>query len=234
MWRMHALATRHALAGTCALALAPLVGFLVGIAHTYWEISRSIPIITLYLWSLTFYSLIKSAIPCRGIPRDIHIIDIKDSKEIPLVYNTCNFSKYCHTCNVWRPHRAAHCSKCNCCFPQCDHHCPWLNNCIHYQNYRYFITFLLMGNSTMLLLMVLSFLKIHLDGIHSSKWALANGILISLTWPYMALLLGFHIWLGEKGITTREFFAKSPKRSWCLTDADHGLQNISMQWFHGN
>lgn len=55
----------------------------------------------------------------------------------------------CSKCDAYRPPRAHHCRICNRCVLQLDHHCPWLNNCIGYRNYRYFIlavTYLAIGS----------------------------------------------------------------------------------------
>ena len=49
--------------------------------------------------------------------------------------------KYCHTCNIYRPHRAKHCSYCNNCVLVFDHHCPWTGNCVGLRNYHYFLWF---------------------------------------------------------------------------------------------
>ena len=49
--------------------------------------------------------------------------------------------KYCHTCNIYRPHRAKHCSFCNNCVLTFDHHCPWTGNCVGLRNYHYFLWF---------------------------------------------------------------------------------------------
>lgn len=45
----------------------------------------------------------------------------------------------CRKCQIMRPPRCRHCSNCNRCVLQMDHHCPWMNTCIGYNNYRYFI-----------------------------------------------------------------------------------------------
>lgn len=50
--------------------------------------------------------------------------------------------KLCPTCLIRRPIRSKHCSTCDCCTAGFDHHCNWINNCVGYNNYPPFLTFL--------------------------------------------------------------------------------------------
>uniref|UniRef100_A0A913HF06 Palmitoyltransferase n=1 Tax=Strongyloides stercoralis TaxID=6248 RepID=A0A913HF06_STRER len=50
--------------------------------------------------------------------------------------------RYCHQCAMVKPDRAHHCSICKKCILKFDHHCPWVNNCVMYSNYKYFMQFL--------------------------------------------------------------------------------------------
>ncbi|GAB5588653.1 hypothetical protein Unana1_03553 [Umbelopsis nana] len=51
-------------------------------------------------------------------------------------------TKWCKKCNCWKPDRTHHCSICDECVLKMDHHCPWVNGCVGYNNYRFFIQFL--------------------------------------------------------------------------------------------
>lgn len=52
-------------------------------------------------------------------------------------------SSECRTCKFERPARSKHCSVCDCCVLKQDHHCIWINQCVGYYNYKYFLGFLL-------------------------------------------------------------------------------------------
>ncbi|XP_065209979.1 palmitoyltransferase ZDHHC15 isoform X3 [Planococcus citri] len=50
--------------------------------------------------------------------------------------------RFCFVCNHLKPDRCHHCRICGVCVLKMDHHCPWVNNCISYTNYKYFVLFL--------------------------------------------------------------------------------------------
>lgn len=53
--------------------------------------------------------------------------------------------RFCDKCKIVKPDRSHHCSVCRKCVLKMDHHCPWVNNCVSYSNYKYFILFLAYG-----------------------------------------------------------------------------------------
>jgi palmitoyltransferase ZDHHC9/14/18 len=124
-------------------------------------------------------------------------------------------TKYCKTCNIWRPPRAHHCRLCDNCVETQDHHCVWINNCVGRRNYRYFVTFITTA----------TFLGLYLFGaclgqiatyasLENVSWGqaidhfrvpFAMVIYGILGFMYPAALLGYHLFLMARGETTREF-----------------------------
>ncbi|XP_018795851.1 PREDICTED: palmitoyltransferase ZDHHC15 isoform X3 [Bactrocera latifrons] len=65
------------------------------------------------------------------------------AKTLPVTNRTLNGSvRFCEKCKIIKPDRAHHCSVCGACVLKMDHHCPWVNNCVNFTNYKYFVLFL--------------------------------------------------------------------------------------------
>ena len=124
-------------------------------------------------------------------------------------------TKYCKTCNIWRPPRCHHCRVCDNCIETQDHHCVWINNCVGRRNYRYFITFI---SSATFLGLFLTFASLG----HCLRYASSNRISFAqsidrwrvpfalfiyglLATPYPACLWVYHLVLMGRGETTREY-----------------------------
>ena len=124
-------------------------------------------------------------------------------------------TKYCKTCNLWRPPRTHHCRICDNCIETQDHHCVWLNNCVGRRNYRYFFTFVTTGTILGLFLTLanlgycISFASTSnvsfRDSIDQSRVPFALFIYGVLVTPYPACLMGYHLFLLGRGETTREY-----------------------------
>ncbi|RZB41737.1 palmitoyltransferase ZDHHC15 [Asbolus verrucosus] len=56
--------------------------------------------------------------------------------------NVQGFPRFCDKCRVIKPDRTHHCSVCGECVLKMDHHCPWINNCVSFTNYKFFLLFL--------------------------------------------------------------------------------------------
>jgi palmitoyltransferase ZDHHC9/14/18 len=124
-------------------------------------------------------------------------------------------TKYCKTCNIWRPPRAHHCRLCDNCVETQDHHCVWLNNCVGRRNYRYFFTFVtsasllaiyLFGASLAQILVYASKENVSVrDAIGHFRVPFAMIIYAILASVYPIALMVYHLFLMARGETTREY-----------------------------
>ena len=124
-------------------------------------------------------------------------------------------TKYCKTCNIWRPPRCHHCRMCDNCIETQDHHCVWINNCVGRRNYRYFLTFIVSGTVLGIFLIFatlghclryrssasISFAQ----SINHCRVPFAMFIYGLLATPYPACLWIYHLFLMARGETTREY-----------------------------
>ncbi len=83
---------------------------------------------------------------------------IKVIRRIPVVERKQRSGKFrlCKQCDSFKPDRAHHCSICERCVLRMDHHCPWVNNCIGFGNYKYFILLLFYVDLTLLFVIATS------------------------------------------------------------------------------
>ena len=133
-------------------------------------------------------------------------------------------TKYCKTCNIWRPPRCHHCRICDNCIETQDHHCVWVNNCIGRRNYRYFISFISFGTILGIFLALASLghcLRYQSlerisfsQSIRHCRVPFALFIYGLVAAPYPAALWVYHLVLMGRGETTREYLnnSKFPKK----------------------
>ena len=151
--------------------------------------------------------------PLRLAPSTNDWVMIKSAKSATSAMDVP--TKYCKTCNIWRPLRAHHCRICDNCIETQDHHCVWLNNCIGRRNYRYFFTFIVSATLTGALLIGGSIGQIvaYKNREHVSFGSAINHFPVPfamfiygiIATSYPAALTYYHLFLMGRGETTREY-----------------------------
>ena len=114
----------------------------------------------------------------------------------------------CEVCSQPILSSSKHCAKCNRCCHKFDHHCMWLNNCIGESNYD---TFILTIVTLPIYLIASAWLLLDLK-IHVETWALIlSFVTMAIVFIADVHLLGCHVYLYSKGITTFAYIAFNKK-----------------------
>lgn len=221
---------------TGSLVVIPGILFFIFSASWIWHnISPAVPITFGYLYYICVSSFLHASASDPGIlPRNLHRFPPPEEGDDPwrpgppttewtLIKSAERSTaamevptKYCRTCQIWRPPRAHHCRLCDNCVETQDHHCVWLNNCVGRRNYRYFFTFIssatflglyLAGASLAQILVYMNRTEGASFGDSISKFRVPFAMVIYgfLAFMYPAALMGYHVFLMARGETTREY-----------------------------
>ncbi|KAK7740699.1 Eukaryotic peptide chain release factor GTP-binding subunit [Cytospora paraplurivora] len=220
---------------TGAIIVIPSILFFVFSAHDLWyDISPAVPLVFAYLAFICFSSFLHASVSDPGVlPRNVHQNPPPDLNEDPLrlappstdwtLIKSAESStaamevptKYCKTCQIWRPPRTHHCRMCDNCVETADHHCVWLNNCVGRRNYRYFFTFVSTGTLLSLYLLGASLAQIlvykNREGVSFARAINHDPVPFAMVlygfigFLYPAALTTYHLFLMARGETTREF-----------------------------
>ncbi|XP_067107606.1 palmitoyltransferase ZDHHC20-B-like isoform X1 [Osmerus mordax] len=116
--------------------------------------------------------------------------------------------RYCDRCQVIKPDRCHHCSACDMCVLKMDHHCPWVNNCVGFSNYKFFILFLAYSLvyclfiAATVLQYFIKFWTNELPDTHAKFHVLFLFFVAAMFCISILSLFSYHLWLVGKNRST--------------------------------
>ncbi|XP_059400540.1 palmitoyltransferase ZDHHC20-A-like isoform X1 [Carassius carassius] len=147
------------------------------------------------------------------------------AKNVPIYTRTGSGAiRYCDCCQLIKPDRCHHCSTCDRCVLKMDHHCPWVNNCVGFSNYKFFVLFLVYSmlycvyTAATVLQYFIKFWTLcrrraiehcpenHLPDTHAKFHVLFLFFVAAMFFISILSLFSYHLWLVGKNKTTIEAF----------------------------
>ncbi|XP_048866300.1 palmitoyltransferase ZDHHC20-B-like isoform X1 [Brienomyrus brachyistius] len=135
------------------------------------------------------------------------------ARELPIYTRTGSGGiRYCDRCQVIKPDRCHHCSACDMCVLKMDHHCPWVNNCVGFSNYKFFILFLAYALvyclfiAATVLQYFIKFWTNELPDTHAKFHVLFLFFVAAMFFISILSLFSYHLWLVGKNRSTIEAF----------------------------
>ncbi|XP_017776348.1 PREDICTED: probable palmitoyltransferase ZDHHC20 [Nicrophorus vespilloides] len=109
-----------------------LIMYFIAMFHRQWLVPEE------YQFTSSFYNRLMSA---RSTTEEYNILYnfVQDNNFLIYTRSKNGSFRYCTECKLLKPDRTHHCSTCDACVIKMDHHCPWINNCVGFTNYKYFI-----------------------------------------------------------------------------------------------
>ncbi|KAF2354350.1 Palmitoyltransferase DHHC domain [Trinorchestia longiramus] len=119
--------------------------------------------------------------------------------------------RYCEKCCHIKPDRCHHCSVCGECVLKMDHHCPWVNNCVSFSNYKFFVLFLtyaflyciFVASTTLEYLIMFWKSDLHGAGKFHILFVFFVAVMFAIS---LVSLMGYHIFLIIRNRSTIESF----------------------------
>uniref|UniRef100_W5N982 Palmitoyltransferase n=1 Tax=Lepisosteus oculatus TaxID=7918 RepID=W5N982_LEPOC len=131
------------------------------------------------------------------------------AKDLPIYTRTMSGAiRYCDRCQLVKPDRCHHCSVCDKCILKMDHHCPWVNNCVGFSNYKFFMLFL--AYSLLYCVFIAAtdlqyFIKFWTNGLPDTQAKFHIMFLFFAATMFsvsLSSLFGYHCWLVSKNRST--------------------------------
>uniref|UniRef100_A0A671DGW3 Palmitoyltransferase n=3 Tax=Rhinolophus ferrumequinum TaxID=59479 RepID=A0A671DGW3_RHIFE len=135
------------------------------------------------------------------------------AKKLPVYTRTGSGAvRFCDRCHLIKPDRCHHCSVCAMCVLKMDHHCPWVNNCIGFSNYKFFLQFLAYSVlyclyiATTVFSYFIKYWRGELPSVRSKFHVLFLLFVACMFFVSLVVLFGYHCWLVSRNKTTLEAF----------------------------
>jgi len=141
------------------------------------------------------------------------------------------YVRRCRFCLLLKTERMHHCRSCRKCYLKLDHHCYFINNCVGFNNYRFFFCFLFYS---LVLLIFMSFTMINglkyfyieygIDSINFLIFTVTYALAI-ITLFSILYFFSLHLYFIGKNITTIEYLETYKKN---LKKIDENQYNLGV------
>ncbi|MBN3295322.1 ZDH15 Palmitoyltransferase, partial [Amia calva] len=140
------------------------------------------------------------------------LLDI--AKKLPVFTRAASGAvRFCDRCQLIKPDRCHHCSVCEMCVLKMDHHCPWVNNCVCFSNYKFFLLFLAYSMIYCIYIAAtvfryfIKFWAGELPNGHAKFHVLFLMFVALMFFVSLMFLFVYHCWLVAKNRSTLEAFS---------------------------